>query len=406
MDTFPQGQSQAQVQGQQQIGEQHYQHTPRYRHLSAPSHQTQNMSSFQEGMRQDSVIVNTAAVVSVPEDEQEFVENNPLRSNAGSFYPNQPTQQQQQQPGKHSEQGGHVGIMIDEQQSFDEGHALIGHAQGSHNLMFEQGHTPSGSPSTGHQSKLQVEPLPPPATSRSSRGSQYSGLFQQGYSQYHGQLPGATLSRHLSIQLSPNTSLLPPPPPALHSGSHVVNSTYTIEGSPRDLSPTQVRDYVAPPPPAASSQSAAPLRAYQPSSQQIQSQQQQQQYNQSHSPSQQSVAIIPPPVKYIRSPMRSPKMPQLSSQAMAHAQAQSQAQLQSQSQSHYRQHYSSQHHPPPSGQHQLPPRTHRRSIQPLTLDQQQPKGGSFRYVRNQADLWPQKGSQKYRSIDGNGQSIS
>ncbi|KAG0268465.1 dual specificity protein kinase yak1 [Actinomortierella ambigua] len=52
------------------------------------------------------------------------------------------------------------------------------------------------------------------------------------------------------------------------------------------------------------------------------------------------------------------------------------------------------------------PRTHRRSIQPLTLEQQQPKGGAFRYVRTQADLWPQRGSQKYRSIDAHGHSIS
>ncbi|KAF9350871.1 dual specificity protein kinase yak1 [Mortierella sp. NVP85] len=95
-------------------------------------------------------------------------------------------------------------------------------------------------------------------------------------------------------------------------------------------------------------------------------------------------------------------MPQISSQAMAYAQAQAQAQA---AQSQYR-HHSSYHHGAAQGQHQFPPRTHRRSIQPLTLDQQQPKGGSFRYVRNQADLWPQKGSQKYRSIDDYGQSIS
>ncbi|KAF9971404.1 dual specificity protein kinase yak1 [Actinomortierella ambigua] len=58
-----------------------------------------------------------------------------------------------------------------------------------------------------------------------------------------------------------------------------------------------------------------------------------------------------------------------------------------------------------SGYHNLP-RTHRRSIQPLTLEQQQPRGGAFRYVRTQADLWPQRGSQKYRSIDAYGHSIS
>ncbi|KAG0013437.1 dual specificity protein kinase yak1 [Podila clonocystis] len=98
-------------------------------------------------------------------------------------------------------------------------------------------------------------------------------------------------------------------------------------------------------------------------------------------------------------------MPQLSSQAMAFAQAQSQSQYRNQrhsSQSSY-QHYSS---PPSNHRQQLPPRTHRRSIQPLTLEQQQPKGGPFRYVRNQADMWPQKGSQKYRSIDGYGHNVS
>ncbi|KAF9099271.1 Homeodomain-interacting protein kinase 3 [Mortierella sp. AM989] len=366
------------------------------------------MSSFQEGMRQDPVALNAAAVVSVPDapdliDYSYGLDQDPSRSSAASSYSKQPNQQLQHRPGKHSDKStGHVGIMIDDHQNLDETHAYG--AQGTHNLVFDQGHTPSGSPAMGHQGKLHVEPLPPPATSsRSSRGSQYSGLFQQGYSQYHGQLPGATLSRHLSIQLSPNATLLPPPPPAVHSGSHANNAPYSMEGSP-----TQARDYVAPPPPAAtSSQSAAPLRAFQPSTQQIQSQQYlQHQPQQQHSPSQQSVAVPPPPIKYIRSPMRSPKMPQLSSQAMAHAQAQSQAQLQSQS--HYRQHHSSYNHPPPTnqGQQHFPPRTHRRSIQPLTLDQQQPKGGSFRYVRNQADLWPQKGSQKYRSIDAYGQSIS
>ncbi|KAI1315113.1 Homeodomain-interacting protein kinase 3 [Mortierella claussenii] len=99
-------------------------------------------------------------------------------------------------------------------------------------------------------------------------------------------------------------------------------------------------------------------------------------------------------------------MPQLSSQAMAHAQAQSQMQAQMQSQ--YRHQASHRHHVSSTTQNpqQFPPRTHRRSIQPLTLDQQQPKGGSFRFVRNQADLWPQKGSQKYRSIDAYGHSIS
>ncbi|KAG0350816.1 hypothetical protein BG005_009668 [Podila minutissima] len=43
-----------------QAGSQYYgtrqqqQHTPRYRHVSAPVQQPQNLSSFQEGMRQDS----------------------------------------------------------------------------------------------------------------------------------------------------------------------------------------------------------------------------------------------------------------------------------------------------------------------------------------------------------------
>ncbi|KAI8605804.1 hypothetical protein EDD21DRAFT_362770 [Dissophora ornata] len=95
---------------------------------------------------------------------------------------------------------------------------------------------------------------------------------------------------------------------------------------------------------------------------------------------------------------------------MAHAQAQAQVQSSSQYRHHHHHHHhhSSNQHASPTiqSQQQFPPRTHRRSIQPLTLEQQQPKGGSFRYVRNQADLWPQKGSQKYRSIDALGHSIS
>ncbi|KAF9902263.1 dual specificity protein kinase yak1 [Linnemannia zychae] len=249
--------------------------------------------------------------------------------------------------------------------------------------------------------------------SHSNRAGRYSGVFHQGYSQqYQGHLPGATLSRHLSIQLTPNQTLLPPllppPPPAVHAGgSHALHSTVAMDGSPRDSLAGTPRDYTIPPPMA-----ATPPRALQPSIQQGHSQSQsqyqqqqtlpaQQQQQQQQGGSQPSVALPPPTVKYIRSPMRSPKMPQMSSQAMAHAQAQSQSQ--------YRQHHSSyQHGPPPvqSNQHHLPPRTHRRSIQPLTLEQQQPKGGSFRYVRNQADLWPQQGSQKYRSIDAYGHSVS
>ncbi|KAF9944460.1 Homeodomain-interacting protein kinase 3, partial [Mortierella alpina] len=174
----------------------------------------------------------------------------------------------------------------------------------------------------------------------------------------------------------------------------------------RDPALSQSRDTTALPPSAnASSQSTASLRptgapgqSIQPQQQHQQQQQQQQQQLPRQSASPQSVTLPPPTAKYIRSPMRSPNMPQLSSQALAYAQAQSQSQ--------HRQHQS--HHGPPSVQSQqhFPPRTHRRSIQPLTLDQQQPKGGSFRYVRNQADLWPQKGSQKYRSIDPYGHSVS
>ncbi|KAG0064312.1 dual specificity protein kinase yak1 [Linnemannia elongata] len=198
-----------------------------------------------------------------------------------------------------------------------------------------------------------------------------------------------------------------------------------MDGSSRDSSTGTSRDYAIPPPMAATppralqsstqQQQQSQNMSFQPQSQfqQMQQQQQQsqqqpfsqqpfsQQQQQQQTGSQPSVALPPPTVKYIRSPMRSPKMPQMSSQAMAHAQAQSQSQ--------YRHHHSSyQQGPPPvqSNQHHLPPRTHRRSIQPLTLEQQQPKGGSFRYVRNQADLWPQQGSQKYRSIDAYGHSVS
>ncbi|KFH66344.1 CMGC/DYRK/YAK protein kinase [Podila verticillata NRRL 6337] len=280
------------------------------------------------------------------------------------------------------------------------------------------------------------ESMSPPTKGHANRNSHYSGMFQQGYShaQYQGQLPGATLSRHLSIQLSPNATLLPPPP-ALHSHGHsgqALHSAYTMEpsseGHPTTLANSRGgdaqshRDHtssasstssgVAPPslpfpaaaqqsgqariPPSSTSTSSSTTSSYQP----------QQQYHQHHQYQSQSIqhqhgGVPPPTTKYIRSPM----MPQLSSQAMAFAQAQSQSQYRNQrhSSSSSYQHYSS---PPSSHQQQLPPRTHRRSIQPLTLEQQQPKGGPFRYVRNQADMWPQKGSQKYRSIDGYGHSVS
>lgn len=279
------------------------------------------------------------------------------------------------------------------------------------------------------------ESISPPTKGQANRNSHYSGMFQQGYShaQYQGQLPGATLSRHLSIQLTPNATLLPPPP--AHSHGHTgqaPHSAYTMEPSPEghltsltgsrgDGVPQSHRDHassslsssgVAPPslpfpaaaqqsgqariPTSSTSTSSSISSSYQPQ------QQQYHQHLQYQSPIQHQQGGVPPPMtKYIRSPM----MPQLSSQAMAFAQAQSQSQYRNQrhsSQSSY-QHYSS---PPSSHHQQLPPRTHRRSIQPLTLEQQQPKGGPFRYVRNQADMWPQKGSQKYRSIDGYGHSVS
>ncbi|KAI7831761.1 hypothetical protein BC939DRAFT_149344 [Gamsiella multidivaricata] len=427
MDAYSQlqGQGQEQEQGQgRRLGDlgpqqpqqqQQQQHTSRHRHVSAPVQQSQNLSSFQEGMRQDSVVVNAAAALNVPMEGSkgpEYDQDSLLQSHPLS---NLPIQQQYQQhhPLMHSDRStGHVGIMIDDHQGQDhkQSHGGNDHAQGDASLMFEQGHTPSGSPLTGHRSQVQPELLPSSAVDHSSRGSQNPGVFQQGYSQYHGQLPGATLSRHLSIQLSPNATLLPPPPPALQSGSHALQSPYLMDGSQGDSSP-QGREYVMPPSNTTSNQSmgsagSAGRGLFQSSSQQIQPQQHlYQQQRQPQSPSQQSVAVPPPPVKYIRSPMRSPNMPQMSSQAMAHAQAQAQAQAQVQSQ--YRHHGSHQHRSPMAhSQQHFPPRTHRRSIQPLTLDQQQPKGGSFRYVRNQADLWPQKGSQKYRSIDAYGHSIS
>ena len=239
-----------------------------------------------------------------------------------------------------------------------------------------------------HPSQQPSDAMSP--SSKSSRNS-FSGMFHQGYSQYQGQLPGATLSRHLSIQLTPNNMLLPPPPPALHAGPpSAMHSSISMEGV-QETGSLQHRDFGI-------AQQGSPgqhsmLPPYQPQqlTPQIHQQHQQQMGNSS-----QGVTVPPPSIKYMRSPM----MPQLSSQAMAHAQAQSQSQ--------YRQQHSSYPYSPPSAQsnHQFPPRTHRRSIQPLTLDQQQPKGGSFRYVRNQADLWPQKGSQKYRSIDAYGHSVS
>ncbi|ORZ27372.1 kinase-like domain-containing protein [Lobosporangium transversale] len=405
MDSFSQGH----VYERGQHSRQQQQHTPHYRHVSV---HPQNLSTLQESIHQESAM-NTLPNVGSDSSDYGYASmpvHDPLHHNHSS---NNSLQQQQH---KHSGWStGHVGIMIDDHQGHDQEH---GHAQGhaqtqtlpsthTHPFSFEQGHTPTGSPTAGlptqhkHQQQQQqqpLEPLPPSAVTShsSSRNSYTGGMFKQGYSQYQGQLPGATLSRHLSIQLSPNSMLLPPPPQALQPGG--------------------LKDYPSSSNSVASSQTGVPSRGFQSSLQQQQQQQAQasQQYHfqhqqpqhqhqhqqyathrQSQSPSQQ-VALPPPPVKHIRSPMRSPNVPQLSSQAMAHAQAQSQIQMQAQQ---YRQYHA-------QGQQQFPPRTHRRSIQPLTLDQQQPKGGSFRYVRNQADLWPQKGSQKYRSIDAHGHSIS
>ncbi|KAG0346234.1 dual specificity protein kinase yak1 [Podila humilis] len=287
----------------------------------------------------------------------------------------------------------------------------------------------SGSDNSSPAGYLGRDTLSPISKGQTNRNSQYSGMFQQGYAhaQYQGQLPGATLSRHLSIQLSPNATLLPPPPPpAIHAHSehtghtgpeYAMHSSYTMDPpSPSDARVTSLTDskglenpvqsrrdqssfsFTMPsnvaqpslPPPVIAQQSdqartaSSSFSSYQ---------------NQNQHLSQQSLQGRP--VKYGRSSM----MPQLSSQAMAFAQAQSQSQHRNQrhSTSSSYQHYAS---PPSSHVQQLPPRTHRRSIQPLTLEQQQPKGGPFRYVRNQADMWPQKGSQKYRSIDNFGQSVS
>ncbi|KAK3836906.1 MAG: hypothetical protein J3R72DRAFT_423751 [Linnemannia gamsii] len=490
MDPYlqPHGHQQQQQQQQQQ---QHAHHTPRYRHVSAPVNQPQNLSSFQESMRQgqDSVVVNNNASSAVdmtgsldptgptPEEPHlysgyDFSRGHNHNQDTSNIYNDQEDhlRQSNRSHGVHSsgsnhhnrsQQGtpsdrerdrstGHVGITIDHQQGHDfdlqdhrdcnqqqelahnqglvHGHQSQSQGQSqSHSSFaqgyaFAQGHHSPISPSLSQQQPQQMQSLPtidsvPPLTksaTQSNRAGRYSGIFHQGYSQqYQGHLPGATLSRHLSIQLTPSQTLLPPllppPPPAVHSGgSHALHSTVSMDGSPRESSAGTARDYTIPPPMA-----STPPRALQSHNQSFQSQsqyqqqqtqplaqQQQQQQQQQQGGSQPSVALPPPTVKYIRSPMRSPKMPQMSSQAMAHAQAQSQSQ--------YRHHSSYQHGPPPvqSNQHHLPPRTHRRSIQPLTLEQQQPKGGSFRYVRNQADLWPQQGSQKYRSIDAYGHSVS
>ncbi|KAF9277935.1 Homeodomain-interacting protein kinase 3 [Mortierella alpina] len=422
-----QGQAQAFPAGQAQVSEQQ-QHTPRYRHVSAPVQQPQNLSSFQEGMRQDSVAVNASMTRGGTGAKDSHLYEYDLDPAQHPQHHQQQQQQQRQQQQQQQQHGsiadrstGHVGIMIDNQHGH--GHALglglgdSGHVYGldrtsPHSPSLPLHHSPQQSQLHSqiqpHQPGQQAEPVLPAASSvargHSMRGGAYSGMFQQGYSQYQGHLPGATLSRHLSIQLTPNPMLLPPPPPALHSGSHAVHSSASLDPG-RDPALPQSRDTTAPPPSAsASNQSTASLRPTGAPGPSIQmQQQQQQQYHQQQglprqSASPQSVTLPPPTAKYIRSPMRSPNMPQLSSQALAYAQAQSQSQ--------HRQYQS--HHGPPSVQSQqhFPPRTHRRSIQPLTLDQQQPKGGSFRYVRNQADLWPQKGSQKYRSIDPYGHSVS
>ncbi|KAG0264500.1 dual specificity protein kinase yak1 [Mortierella polycephala] len=461
MDSFSQGQgphAEIEVDSQQQQPAMHQQ-AQRYRHVSAPIQQPQNLSSFQEGMRQDSINVNaSSATMDATGGEERGARHdygqdheasysgtsNTNNSMGGKHFTSQPSHQSQQHPhGNLADRStGHVGIMIDNQQGHgpEHGHEQHGHEQHGHEQYgheqygqsaghgFAQGYSLSDSPSfhqtmsqhplQQQQSQQQTEPLPPAVKGHSGRGgSSHSGMFQQGYSQYQGQLPGAKLSRHLSIQLTPNPMLLPPPPPALHAGSHGHHSTVSMEGHLRDSGPAQSREFTVPPPTAAVTNHsnvaphtlhASPPPLQQQQQQQIQQQPQQQpqqlqqQPRQSASP--QSVTLPPPTAKYIRSPMRSPKMPQLSSQAMAYAQAQSQAHPQ------YRHSHSYYHHQhgPSSGhsQHQFPPRTHRRSIQPLTLDQQQPKGGSFRYVRNQADLWPQKGSQKYRSIDAYGHSVS
>lgn len=350
-------------------------------------------------MHQDSVLVDPASTTTALGEGSDSKRDS-LQHNYS--FSNQTTRQEQ--PGKRSDRStGHVGIMIEDQQhGGDPGHGRVthSHAQGGRGLAFEQGHSPVGSPIAAQS---HAQDVLPPAVGHSTRGSHHSNMFQQGYSQYQGHHPpGAVLSRHLSLQLPPSASFLPPaPPPVAHSGSHGMHPSYALDGSLADSAPSQAREYTVP---SQSNQAMGAWRSVPSSSQQSQYLHQgHQPRQQQHSPSQQSVAVPPPPIKYTRSPMRPPNMPQLSSQAMAYAQAQAQVQAQSQSQSQYRHPY---HHGVVQSQHQFPPRTHRRSIQPLTLDQQQPKGGSFRFVRNPADLWPQKGSQKYRSIDDYGHSIS
>ncbi|KAF9920553.1 dual specificity protein kinase yak1 [Linnemannia zychae] len=479
---------QQQLLDQQQQQQLH--HTPRYRHVSAPVNQSQNLSSFQESMRQDSVVV-TASPSSTTVDmtgslshghnhSVELREDPHLhdgydynaghtqdkgnRHNLGAFdqegqlhYTNMNYSVHSSGDNHQSHQGtssdkdremstGHVGIMIDHQhghephhQELDLGqqqqqplsHQIQGHGQYIQGHSFAPGHTlehghHSPVSSSQHQQRQQqqqqqqaspaADPVSPPtkSTSHSNRTGRYSGMFQQGYSQQHqSHFPGATLSRHLSIQLAPNQTLLPPllppPPPAVHTGaSHGMHSTVSIDGNLVDSPVGTPRDYAVSPsmpitPCSLQQNQNQPFESQPQSYQALQQQQlqQTQQQVQQQGNSQASVALPPPTAKYIRSPIRSPKMPQLSSQAMAHAQAQSQSQFR-------RHHASSQLGPPPvqNNQYHLPPRTHRRSIQPLTLEQQQPKGGSFRYVRNQADLWPQQGSQKYRSIDAYGHSVS
>ncbi|KAF9210376.1 dual specificity protein kinase yak1 [Podila verticillata] len=206
------------------------------------------------------------------------------------------------------------------------------------------------------------ESMSPPTKGHANRNSHYSGMFQQGYShaQYQGQLPGATLSRHLSIQLSPNATLLPPPP-ALHSHGHsgqALHSAYTMEpsseGHPTTLANSRGGDA-------------------------------QSHRDHTSSASSTSSGVAPPSLPF-------PAAAQQSGQARippssTSTSSSTTSSYQPQQQYHQHHQYQSQ-----SIQHQH--------------GGQQPKGGPFRYVRNQADMWPQKGSQKYRSIDGYGHSVS
>ncbi|KAG0227699.1 dual specificity protein kinase yak1 [Actinomortierella wolfii] len=287
-------------------------------------------------------------------------------------------------------------------------------------------HTPRHSSSSYHHHRASYQPT------QFAQGYQHFASSQGTSSGYLSTGPG--LSRHLSIHLPTNPTLLPPPP-AVRTGNQQQpqqqlqghHSAYTIDDAETVSSSGHPRSFT---PPALSSASkgmvASPLQAN--------DTKQGLGRNGSVGTGGHSAYSIP-------SSAFSPEGGYVPSSASGYSgismplggnTTSSTSQRYSQASPAQRQHTMAQtkqqHHqsyiPPPvsyqylsafgpsykhaaasSGYHNLP-RTHRRSIQPLTLEQQQPKGGAFRYVRTQADLWPQKGSQKYRSIDAHGHSIS